>query len=149
MTAIEIYESTGGGSTATLKYSPDNTQSFEINKDSGVMPFPLPLVDETAYTDTDIREKIDLVAISGISCSVSLSFWIPLADITTLLNLVSNRASVSQIIQVNEWNGVVTNFKFYGRVASVRISQEGGTPTRLQCNLNFQVGSIVDFGNNI
>lgn len=149
MTSIEIYESTGGGSTATLKYSPDNMGNFEINKDSGVMPFPLPLVDETAYTDTDIMEKIDLVAISGISCSISMSFWIPLADITTILSLVSNRASVSQIIQVNEWVGTVTNYKFYGRIASVRISQEGGNPTRLQCNATFQVGSVVDFGNNI
>jgi len=149
MTSIEIYESTGGGTTPTLKYSPDNMGNFELNKESGVMPFPIPLVDETGFTDTDVREKIDLVAISGVSCTVNMSFWISLASVTTMLDLVSNRASRSQIIQVNEWNGITANYKFYGRVASVRISQEGGTPTRLQCSLVFQVGSIVDFGDGI
>ena len=149
MTSLEIWESTGGGTAYTLKYTPINMDNFEISKDSGVMPFPLPLVAETSYTDSDISEKIDLVAISGISATLSLSFWIPLADITTVLSLVSNRASITQYIKVNEWNGTVTNYKFYGRCSAVRISQQGGTPSRLQTSLTFQVGSIIDFGDGI
>jgi len=148
MTNLEIYQSlTNDPPSFSLYYTPDNMLSFEITKESNVFPFSLPFVDEynSYYVNTDISEKIDLVTISGISATLALSFWIPVTAIPTMLGLISNKMDVLHMIQVNEWvtNGSLTNYKFYGRVSSVRMTQDGGTPMRLQCNMSFAIGNVL------
>jgi len=152
MTSITIYKNTGGVGF-TSYFVPDNMENFHISKTQDVMPFPLPLVDETdttTYPNTDITEKIDLVAISGVNCSISMSFWISLTDISTISNMVTNRVSTNFMIQVNEWaTGGLTNYKFYGRFTGIDIDHNGGTVNRMKVSASFQVGSIVSFGEGI
>ena len=144
-TTLEIWEDPGDG-TPVLKYTPDNIISFEITKSSNLFPFSLPFVKDTNLTGTDVKEHIDIVAISGVEANISLSFWIPLSAVSTLLSTVSNWPDIKHEIRLYEWSGTLTNYIFYGRIGSVRLHQEGGTPSRLIADVSFMSGSVVDFG---
>ena len=149
---LEILESTGGleGSFVT-KYIFTNG-NMNISKSASVIPFGIPLVSETNYPTTAmITEKCDLVAISGISASITIDWWLGLADLKTVLDLVNKAASVTHCLRVNEWttNAPIIPIDFYGRVSDISANMEAGTPMNLKANLTFMVGAIVDFGDGV
>lgn len=139
---IKIYNNTNA-SSYTLIYTADNCQRLEIKKSTNTIPFSLPIVDnawETSESDNRlITENTEFVHIGGVEVNVSVDFEIGMADIRSMLSLVTNRISRKNKIEVIEWSGLSSGATFIGIIDSVRLKQEGGDP-RLTCNLNFLEG---------
>lgn len=145
MAGIEIYQSLSGIiSTYVLMHTIDNTNRLEIKKSTGIIPFSLPVVDQTGEAvggNAMVTEKIDFIHISGVEAEIDLDFEIGMNNMDTLLGLVSNKMGRKHQLKVTDWSGQTSgNQTFYGIVDSVRIKQEGGDP-RVNCNMSFFIGA--------
>lgn len=139
MTGVKIYQNVTA-STYVLMYTADNVDSLEIKKSTGVMPFSLPIVNQTSETSGRmITENTEFVHIGGVEANLSVDFEIGMSNINTMLGLVSNKLSKKHKIDVEDWSGQTSGYTFIGIVDSVRIKQTGGDP-RLTCNLSFLEG---------
>ena len=162
MVEMEILESTSGieGSFVS-KYQWDNIGSFDITKDSSIMPFGLPLVNEVTepVASSMLTEKIDLVAISGISANINISWSLEISKVKIIQDLVNNTASKTHKLHITCWDNkletsstnsaLITTVNYFGRVGSVSISGISGTPTRVGASMSFSIGSLVDFGEGV
>lgn len=124
----------------TLRFATDNVTSFEVKKSTGIIPFSLPVVNNTLETSNAvITEQSEFIHIGGVEATVNIDFEIAMSSIGTLLSFVTNKISEKHRIEVGEWSGS-TNCIFNGIIDSVRIKQEGGDP-RLTCNISFLNGA--------
>ena len=138
--AINIYQNTNA-SAYVLIYSADNCESFEVKKSTGIIPFSLPIVDQTSETSGRmITEQTEFIHINGVEANISIDFEIGMSNINTMLGLISNKMSRKHKIDVTDWNGETSGYTFIGIVDSVRVRQVGGDP-RLTCNLTFIEGA--------
>lgn len=137
---INIYQNINSTEYA-LVYSLDHCNSFEVKKSTGIIPFSLPIVDQTVETSGRmITEQTEFIHIGGVEANVSMDFDIGMSNINTLLGLVSNKMSKKHKLDIIDWSGQSSGYTFIGIIDSVRIKQEGGDP-RLSCNLTFLEGS--------
>jgi hypothetical protein len=137
---INIYQNTSA-TGYTLIYSMDHCNNFEVKKSTGIIPFSLPIVNQTSETSGRmITEQTEFIHIGGVEANVSIDFDIGMGNINTMLGLVSNKLSKKHKIDVVDWAGQSSGYTFIGIIDSVRIKQEGGDP-RLTCNLTFLEGS--------
>lgn len=140
MSGIKIYENTNASAYA-LMYTTDHCDSFEVKKSTGIIPFSLPIVDNTSETTGRmISENTEFIHIGGVESNISMRFEIGMSDIKTLLNLVSNKLSKKHKIDVDDWSGQASAQIFIGIVDSVRVVHAGGDP-RLTCDLTFLEGA--------
>jgi len=119
---VLIYYKADDDDEWTLLYTADNCSNFNVNKNSGVMNFSLPIVDTTKdTTDRAIKEKSDIIRISGIDSDLRFNFDADVADIQTLLDLASNSIEGVNKLYIESWD-----LNFIGAFSSVNISQSGG-----------------------
>ena len=139
--SIKIYEWNTSTSVFDLKYTADNCDSLDISKSSGIMPFGLPIVD----TDQDtsgrlVNEKIDLIRISGIECTISISFEIDISDVKTMLDLVSNDIGMKNKIAIDDWGADLgSDINFIGIIGNIRLRQSD-SPRRVSCTITHYEG---------
>lgn len=138
--AINIYQNTNA-SAYILVYSADHCENFEIKKSTGVIPFSLPIVDQTSETSGRmVTEQTEFIHIGGVEANISIDFDIGMSSINTMMGLVSNKMSRKHKVDVTDWAGETSGYTFIGIIDAVRIRQTGGDP-RLTCNLTFIEGS--------
>lgn len=144
MPGINIYQASNYSSEIyTLVYNIDNIQRLNLNKNTGVLPFSLPIVEGTSeMSGRMIRENTEYVHVNGVEAKLTLSFEIGLNNINTMLGFVSNRLSHKNKIDVIDWAGETSGYTFIGIVDSVDITQNGGE-IRPNCTLTFVEGSNV------
>lgn len=139
---IEIYQNTNA-SSYLLMFTTDNTNRLEIKKSTGIIPFSLPIMDQTGESvggNAAVTEKIDFIHVSGVEAEIDIDFEIGMNNIDTLLGMVSNKMSRKHKLIVTDWSGQTSGQSYYGIIDNIRIKQEGGDP-RLNCNLSFYVGA--------
>ena len=137
--AIKIYQNTNA-SSYQLIYTTDNTDSLEIKKSTGVIPFSLPIVGQSSeISGRMITENTEFIHIGGVEANLTIDFEIGMSNINTMLGLVSNKLSKKHKIDIEDWSGETSGYTFIGIVDSVRIKQTGGD-ARLTCNLSFLEG---------
>lgn len=137
---INIYQNTNA-SSYVLIHSQNNIDSLEINKSTGIIPFSLPIVDNTTETSGRmITENIEFIHIGGVEATINMDFIIDMNKINTMLGLVSNKVSKKHKIDISEWSGQTSGYSFIGIIDKIRLRQEGGDPT-LTCSLSFLEGA--------
>lgn len=138
---VNIYGAFLSSEIYTLEYAPDNINNITLNKSTGVIPFSLPIVDNTSETSDRVNmEQMEFIHIGGVESTISLDFEIGIPDILKMTGLVTNKIAKKHKITITEWSGQISGVSFIGIVDSVRIRQDGGDP-RLSCNLNFMEGA--------
>jgi len=146
MTVFTIYEFNNSTDVFDLKYTADNCEDIKISKSTGIIPMGLPIVD-TAQDTTGriVSEKTDLIRISGVECTVSLSFDINVSDIVTILDLVTNAIGLKNKLIINGWStDLGTDINFIGLISSIDIGHRGGDGAA-SCRLVFYEGDNIFF----
>jgi len=146
MTSLSIYEYNNTTDVFDLKYEADNCERIIINKSTGIIPIGLPIVDTTKdTTGRIIPEKTDLIRISGVECTLNMTFDINPSDIITMLDLVTNAIGKKNKIAINGWSDALgTDINFIGLIGSIDLDHHGGN-SFLSCRLVFYEGDNILF----
>ncbi len=124
MSGFKFYKYNAGTAVFDLIYTTTNG-SIGGSKDSGISPFPLPMVNTTENTTNRmVQEKSDLVSLGGVTASLRLSFRFNIADLKTLMDLVSNKAGIQHKVVIDDWTGTQSNNIFVGVLAHFDFDQK-------------------------
>lgn len=138
---IEIFSALISSTLYSSVYTTDNTVNLQITKSTGLIPFSLPIVDNTQETaNRGITEQTELIHIGGVESTLNIDFEVGMGNVGTMLSLVTNKISNKHKIEIGDWSGLNSSFIYIGIIDSVKIKQDGGDP-RINCSLSFMEGA--------